>query len=240
MSYSSAHWETAAAAPPERTAGTCRTPRGTYQSPRGAFQQIDGKMDVEVEFQLPGEGIAVSEGAGKVLLPQAEERLLVPAVKGGEEVLLRRARQTGVTGCPFPRHAQFSQPSRHCGDPIAPGFRSEENSLLFERKGQKTGDPGSFKLRRPRLLQTDPAFPPLCRLEPGLYKKLTRPPGPLKQSSSATARGSQTEHSQAHEPVQPPSSLADPRPAAGNTRQWSHQAATQQTCCLGSLLTVQC
>lgn len=51
-------------------------------------------MDVEVEFQLLGEGVTVSDGTGNVLLPQIEELPLVPTVEGSQEVLLWRRHQT--------------------------------------------------------------------------------------------------------------------------------------------------
>jgi hypothetical protein len=54
------------------------------------FQKIDGKMDVKVEFQLLGKGVAISDGAGNVLFPQIEEHLLLSVVKCSQEILLEK------------------------------------------------------------------------------------------------------------------------------------------------------
>lgn len=85
-----------------------------------------------------------------------------------------------VIGCPLPPPSSRNPPNAS-ETPALRGFGVRKTSLLFEGKGQKTGDPGGFKLHRLRFPQTDPAFlPPLCNFKPGLYKTPRKHLGPLK------------------------------------------------------------
>lgn len=112
-------------------------------------------MDVEVEFQLLGEGVTVSDGTGNVLLPQIEELPLVPTVEGSQEVLLWRRHQTEAPAEGMP--LVHSSGSRTLPIPWTP-FYAPSLCLLCR-------DPEGFKPFRLRFLQTNSAFPPLCNIQ---------------------------------------------------------------------------